>query len=65
MSENTERESLFDPERLETRQRTWEIVAANHKEQEQWTAARLASDVADAMRFYRLHMDHLEGRDNG
>ena len=36
---------------------SWENVAREHKEREEWTAARLAADIADAIRFYRLHLE--------
>lgn len=35
--------------------REWEDVAKQHAEKQEWVSARLAADVADALRFYRLH----------
>jgi hypothetical protein len=46
-------------EQTSTPDAEWAARASEHCERQEWVAARHAADVADHMRYYRLHVESL------
>lgn len=47
-------------DRLAETEQDWSDLATAHRKRDEWDAATRAADVADHLRFYRLHREALD-----